>query len=219
MAAILFDLDDTLYKERHFVVSAYRAVASYMSSITGADPEVLFPIIAKNRPRGFEAALEAQRGMPDVDTISIDKLVQVYRSHTPDIHLDPEVANTLATLKARGHRLGIITDGTVLTQGIKIEALGLLDYVEPDAIWISERTGGDKTTTLPWIAAEKYFGTAPLTYVGDNLSKDFRYPNLRGWRTVMLRDRLSENVFPQRPCDWPAENRAQMTIDSLSQLI
>ena len=216
---IIFDLDDTLYKERTFVSSAYRAVAEHMSSVTGADPAELFGIIAANRPKGFEAALHAQRGLPGVDKISVDELVHIYRSHWPDIRLDHGVEEALAALKAKGHRLGIITDGTVLTQGTKISALGLEKYIEPRAVWISERTGGDKTTDLPWNLAEEYFPEGTLMYVGDNLSKDFRMPNLRGWRTVMLRDAAEVNVFPQQPLPWEPANRPAVTVDSIKDLL
>ncbi|MDE6853771.1 MAG: HAD family hydrolase [Muribaculaceae bacterium] len=220
MAAIIFDLDDTLYKERLFVASAYRAVAAYMAGITGADPIALARIIAEHRPKGFEAAIQAQSGLPGVGRIHIDDLVYIYRSHIPDITLDSEVADTLHALRNRGHRLGIITDGTVLTQSSKIRALGLNTLISPDDIWISESTGGDKTTTLPWEAAEARFHNERLrVYVGDNLSKDFRLPNTRGWHTVMLRDPHGVNVFPQRPCEWPHEYRPHTTVDTISALL
>ena len=220
MAAFVFDLDDTLYKEWNFVASAYRAVARYMADITGADPEPLVGIMGKHRPKGFEAAIEAQAGLPGVDRIRIDDLVYIYRSHLPEISLDPEVVDTLRELRARGHSLGIITDGSVLTQGTKISTLGLYDIIGPDAVWISERTGGDKTTVLPWQAAEARFHDERLRiYVGDNLSKDFHLANLRGWHTVMLRDPAGANVFPQRPCDWPPEYRARTTVDSVTALL
>lgn len=222
MAAFVFDLDDTLYKEWNFVASAYRAVARYMSDITGADPEPLVRIMGKHRPKGFEAAIKAQSEarLSGVERLRIDDLVYIYRSHLPEISLAPEVVDTLRELRARGHSLGIITDGSVLTQGTKISTLGLYDIIAPDSVWISERTGGDKTTVLPWQAAEARFHDERLRiYVGDNLSKDFRLPNLRGWHTVMLRDPAGANVFPQRPCEWPPEYRARTTVDSITALL
>lgn len=213
--AVFFDLDDTLYKEYTFVESAYRAVARFMADITGADPAPLAKIMATRRPLGFEAAIEAQRGLPGADSISIASCVDVYRRHWPDIRVEEWVPGLLRRLKSENVLIGIITDGTVLTQGTKIRALGLDRFVPPEAIFISEATGGDKTTPLQWRAAEalcRQYGCTSRIYVGDNLSKDFRLPNLRGWRTVMVRDSEGVNIFPQNPLDWPPENRADITL-------
>lgn len=213
--AWFFDLDDTLYKEHTFVASAYRAVARYMSDITGADPDVLAGIMARERPRGFEAAIEAQRGLPGDESISIDSCVDIYRRHWPEIRLDDWAVEFLGKLKKAGAFIGIISDGTVLTQGTKIRALGLEEFVSPGGIFISEAVGGDKTTVLPWTAAEalcRERGYRWRVYVGDNLRKDFLLPNLRGWQTVMLRDSAGVNIFPQKPLDWPPENRAKITL-------
>lgn len=213
--AWFFDLDDTLYKEHTFVTSAYLAVARYMSDITGADVRTLAEIMARERPRGFEAAIDAQSGLPGRDSISIDSCIDIYRRHWPDIRLDDRIAGWLSQLRNNGALIGIITDGTVLTQGTKIRALGLDKFIDPEAIFISEAVGGDKTTELPWTAAESLCrarGYTSRVYVGDNLRKDFRLPNMRGWRTVMIRDSEGVNIFPQNPLDWPAENRADVTL-------
>ena len=184
--AWFFDLDDTLYKEHTFVTSAYLAVARYMSDITGADVRTLAEIMAKERPRGFEAAIEAQRGLPGRDSISIDSCIDIYRRHWPDIRLDDRIAGWLSQLRNNGALIGIITDGTVLTQGTKVRALGLDKFIDPEAIFIGAAV--------------------------DNLRKDFILPNMRGWRTVMIRDSEGVNIFPQNPLDWPAENRADVTL-------
>lgn len=214
-SAYFFDLDDTLYKEHTFVSSAYRAVARYMSGVTGADPVRLSEIMAAERPRGFEAAIEAQHGLPGAGSLSVDDCVHIYRSHRPDIRPEPKLLEMIRRLKADGALVGIITDGTVLTQGSKIRALGLEEYVDEDAVFISEAVGGDKTTGLPWRAAEalaRRRGFRRLTYTGDNLRKDFLLPNLRGWHTVMLRDSRGENIFPQNPADWPSSHLAAETL-------
>lgn len=213
--AWFFDLDDTLYKEHTFVTSAYRAVARYMSDITGANAMALAEIMAQNRPRGFEAAIEAQSGMPGHDRISIDSCIDIYRRHWPDIRLDNNMAGMLGLIKNTGALIGIITDGTVLTQGTKIRALGLYEFVDSEAVFISEAVGGDKTTDFPWTAAEalcRVRGCTSKVYVGDNLRKDFLLPKRRGWRTMMIRDSAGVNIFPQNPLDWPAENRADITL-------
>ncbi len=213
---VAFDLDDTLYKEMEYVASGYRTVARALADATGGDAAELFRIISANRPLGFEAALDAVAGKPGAERYSVDDLVEIYRAHKPDIVLGEDAENTLTALKERGDRLVLITDGSTRHQRAKIAALGLDRFFAPEDILISQETGGDKTTLVPWAIVENRYPGCRLTYVGDNLSKDFRLPNLRGWRTVMLRDVDGLNVFPQAPLDWPAEYRPQTTVDTLA---
>lgn len=215
---IAFDLDDTLFKEMSFVASGYRAVADAVAVATGADADALFDIICRNRPLGYEAVIEYVEGRPGAESISVGALVEIYNSHTPDIRLNRDVEETLEALKAARHTLVLITDGTSGRQRSKIRALGLERFFGPEAILISGETGGDKTSEVPWTAAEKLDDGRGRIYVGDNPAKDFRLPNRRGWVTVMLRDRTGENVHAQNPLDFPPENRPRLTIDRLSDL-
>ena len=106
-------------------------------------------------------------------------------------------------------------------QRAKLHALGLDRFIEPGAVLISEETGGDKHTPLPFAIAEERFGkeTARRIYVGDNLSKDFKWPNQRGWTSVMLADHNGINVFPQQPSQWPGEYRPSACIDNISRIL
>ncbi len=213
-----FDLDDTLYKEMTYVASGCRTVARALADATGADSDMLFRTIMAHRPKGFEAALQAVAGMPGADTYTVDDLVEIYRAHRPDIELLPGARELLERLRAQGHTLMLITDGSTRHQRAKIEALGLMHYFRPDDILISEETGGDKTTPVPWTIAEQRYPGMTRTYIGDNLSKDFHLPRLRGWNTIMLRDRDGANVFPQHPADWPADHLPHTTIDTLTDI-
>ncbi len=213
-----FDLDDTLYREMEYVHSGYRAVARALACNTGADADALFRIISTNRPLGFEAALGAVEGMPGADRFSVASMVAFYRAHEPDIRLFQGAGATLRRLKEAGAVLVLITDGSTRHQRAKIRALGLDCFFAPDDILISGETGGDKTTVIPWALVERKYSPCRRIYVGDNLSKDFHIPNLRGWHTVMLRDRAGENVFPQHPSGWPSEYRPRTIVDSLVEL-
>lgn len=212
---VAFDLDDTLYKEMDYVASGYRTVARALAATTGADAATLFDIISRHRPLGFEAALDHIAGMPGAEAFTVEGMIEIYRAHVPDIAHHGDAEATLESLKAHGVRLVLITDGSTRHQRAKIKALGLERYFAPDDILISEETGGDKTTDVPWNIVEARYKGARRVYVGDNLSKDFRLPTLRGWHTVMLRDPDHRNVFPQNPADWPPENRPQTTVDTL----
>ena len=101
--------------------------------------------------------------------------------------------------------MGMITDGRIQTQRLKIHALGLDKYIPEQNILISEATGADKHFSLPFdIMMRRNPGESRFVYVGDNPEKDFLWPNRLGWLTVMLLDTDGRNIHPQRI---PADSR------------
>src|SRR5258708_12816845 len=56
-------------------------------------------------------------------------LLLVYRSHRPVLSLSSQTAAILRSLKDRGLRLGLVTDGLASAQRRKIDALGLDAYM------------------------------------------------------------------------------------------
>ncbi len=124
------------------------------------------------------------------------ELLEVYRSHRPEIELDDPTCMLLDTLVANGKVLGIITDGRSLTQRNKIEALGLYRWFQTENIIISEEFGSAK----PAVRNFQYFMTKypgkTYTYIGDNVDKDFISPKMLGWQTVCLKDN-GQNIHLQ----------------------
>jgi len=216
-ALVAFDLDDTLYKERDFLRSGHRELARVLARATGADSSELFNVISGNHPRGIEAAIAllAEKGCKVPCTV--DGLVEIYRNHKPDIQLSAGVGELLAGLKDRGHKIALITDGSSRCQRAKFEALGLGRYIDPDAVFVSEETGGDKHTPASFVMAEN-LSRGRRYYIGDNPAKDFIHPNLRGWTSIMLLDTEGRNVFPRNPADFPAVNRPAITITHLKTI-
>lgn len=177
MKCCAFDLDDTLYSEQSYVVSAYRAIEDQWG--------ITVPCGVPIREAFAAAAKMAGVGENDI--------VNLYRSHTPKITLYPGVIGGLNELKKRGYELAIITDGRGSTQRAKLKALGLDGFINPDMIFISEEVGCDKLSG-------KIFDKLPRfnhkIYVGDNPAKDFQAAIQRGWRTFCLKDKGS-NIHPQ----------------------
>ncbi len=207
---IAFDLDDTLYKEVDYVKSGYKAVAVNNAEIIV--PSVSYGLMSEAFEAGenpFDAVAKNANGF------DIAKAVSTYRFHRPNIWLDESTANVLQQLKASGHRLCIITDGRTATQRNKIDSLGLLRFVDPDDIVISEDTGHTKLDDCNFRLVEQRYPSEKCVYVGDNPEKDFFHPNRMGWHTVMLKDD-GRNIHPQqeKPSEWAAEK----VIASLTEL-
>ena len=99
--------------------------------------------------------------------------------------IEPEL---LTLLQQSGLRIGVLSDGPLVSQGAKASALGLDAWFDPILLTAS-RDGFHKPATagFEWIAATWSLPPAELAYVADNPGKDFVGPRRLGWRTVRLR--------------------------------
>lgn len=189
---VVYDLDDTLFRERDFCRSGFRFLETEIRKLVGECPEGLASkmndrLIRRENP--FEVFESLCRPLIEETRIEWDlqKFISLYRSHYPDIQPIPEVMNQLIEQSERGIVTGIITDGRSITQRNKIKALGLDRYVAPQNILISEETGFDKTHPEPFIQFVRNYPEArKFTYIGDNPKKDFHHPRLLGWDTVCV---------------------------------
>lgn len=212
---IVFDLDDTLYLERDFVRSGFRAAGAWFERETGTAGLAALCLElfeSGQRTQVFDAALEAL-GVGSADTVL--QLLEVYRSHEPDIALAADAARYLRRrTAARWHAL--ITDGPEATQMAKVRALGLdrlLDEVICTGAW-----GRDYWKPHPraFEAIEERSGGAgaEVAYIADNPLKDFVTPRARGWCTVQIA--RPERVHHVEAPD--AKHEAHAVIDSLDAL-
>ena len=185
---VVFDLDDTLYAERAFAVSAFQAAGAWAASALGVDG--LHIDMERLLDQGhlgqlFKLVLD-QRG---IDQQHAAELIEVYRSHAPEsLDLYDDVPPILERFSALGP-LGLITDGTVGVQQAKVRALGIEDRFK-HIIYTHGLGGRDYAKPHPaaFEAMQREIGVpaARFVYVGDNPSKDFVSPNRMGWTTVQI---------------------------------
>ncbi len=190
---VVFDLDDTLYPERSFAISAFDAAAKWAKATHGIDG--LAADMTRLLDEGhlghlFPLVLE-QRGL---DRAHAAGLIDAYRRHEPkQLAVYDDVVPVLQQYSAVGP-LGLITDGTVSVQRAKVRALGL-EHRFQEIIFTHGLGGRDFAKPHPaaYEAMQTAIGAAGdrFVYVGDNPSKDFVSPNRMGWTTVQI-------VRPQR---------------------
>ena len=205
-----FDLDDTLYSER---AQYARQCLQHVARQLGVDAATEAAMISACNP--YDTL--TQSGV----SVSLDRFKEIYRSaELRPMQLRPDAALLLRTLREDYPQvpLYLITDGDSRRQRAKIAALGLADYFADPRIIISEEIGHDKHSPMPFVHAMARENRADgWVYVGDNIRKDFHYPNLLGWTTIMLADDGS-NVHSQS-VDVPADYRPQFTIKSLTEIL
>ena len=217
----VFDLDDTLFKERDFVTSSFKVIAREADRRGIISYEKALAILCAGRDGGmaFSSLAEEVAARAPGCGLTEEWMVNTYRTHTPDIKLDDATESVLAALRERGETLGLITDGRSNTQRAKIKALGLERFIEPRNILVSGETGFDKTHREPFdMIMMRNPAERRYVYVGDNSAKDFIWPNKLGWLTVQLGDADGVNIHPQSS-DRPAAFLPQRHIGSLSQLL
>ena len=216
--AFIFDLDDTLYKERDYRASGYRIIARCFAAACGMSPELLYYEMMADPTQAFERVMDlaAKYGV----SVTIDTQLSVYRSQLPDIAIDDNTCAVLEELRRRGYLLGIITDGRPVGQLNKLAALQVTRFFDPEYVIPTALFNSDKTEETPFAMMEaRMEGVCSFTYVGDNPFKDFHYPNLRGWDTVMLADPEGVNIHHQRLEEYPRDFRPKRIIHSLSELL
>lgn len=190
---IVFDLDDTLFQEVDFLLSAYREIARMVSAEESA--AILDRMVEKYRrsENVFEWLMGAYSDrMPD---LTIDRLLQVYRNHFPEIELSEDAHDFLSRLRQADISFGLITDGRSITQRNKLRALGIEALFSE--IIISEEFGSQKPNPANYRFYEDRYPGKKFYYIGDNTGKDFIVPSNLGWTTVCIKDR-GQNIHPQQ---------------------
>ena len=189
--AIAFDLDDTLYPERDFVLSGFRAVARWAESHLDISFERGFPTLKRLFEKGIRGnTFNHWLSLQDVDFDEdlIEKLVQIYRSHQPEIRPYPAVPGLLKRLHSK-YRLALVSDGYLSVQQSKIDALKLRSYF--DVIIFSDEWGKDAwkpdIKAFEVLVKKLAIRGEEAIYVADNPIKDFLGANRLGMTTVWIR--------------------------------
>lgn len=211
--AVLFDLDDTLldrattidgflpgqhqrYAAPHVPYSVYRQRFHALDRHGYGDKLQLF------------TTLVAEFALPTTAQV----LLADFRQHAwRTCQLFSDARAVLAALRARGYRLGIITNGSSGSQRAKLHATGLQELV--DVSLISAEEGVKKPEPIIFERAAQRLGVAhpDCLFVGDNPRTDIGGAAGAGFATVWCR----------RALPWPDQlaTRASYTIGQLQELL
>jgi putative hydrolase of the HAD superfamily len=208
---LILDLDDTLYPREQFVRSGFAAVARHVEVTHGIAPDVAFGVLTRahaDEHLGHELEALCDRVGLSRDVAPV--LLDVFRRHLPSIWLNHDVVETLHTLRVKGWRLGILTNGLPSVQFRKVAALGLTSLVD-EIVYAEEHIAGGKPAAAAFRAALESLDLAPeqCICVGDDLVRDVRGARAAGIRTI----RLSRPGVTAAPGE-----EADMVIESLAQL-
>ncbi len=201
LRAVLFDIDDTLFSTTDFAGKARDNAVRAMVEAGLDVPEVearreLEEVIAEfssNYDHHFDKLLQRLRpACLDERNQALIVAAGVAAYHdTKFRELAPfdDVYPFLEGLVAAGIRTGIITHGWTIKQAEKLVRLGLVPYLDPKAVFISDQIGISKPNPKLYQAALQDLGLEPheVMYVGDNPEHDVAPPQSLGMIAVWAR--------------------------------
>lgn len=204
ISGVIFDLDDTLYAEKQYVKSGFRAVAEFLGE-AGAE-ERLWRYFTEGKSAIDTLLQEMGRQAEKEDCL------RVYRFHEPQISLYEGAADMMKRFLDDGLRVGIITDGRPEGQRNKLKALGI--DLPPEDIIVTDELGGPqfrKPCDIAFRILQRRWGLPfeELVYVGDNPDKDFRAAIQLGMESVYFenadglyyRKETPDNAYGIKICD------------------
>ena len=214
---LVFDMDDTLYFERDYVLSGFRCVGAWVAETLGVEGlgEMAIRLFDLGyRGHIFDKALEhvGINATPEL----IDSLVRRYRQHKPKLELLPDAQMVLEWARPR-FALAVVSDGYLEAQRLKLTALRLESFFS--TAMLTDAWGREfwKPSTQGFRAVSQAVGRTEsdgYIYIGDNPHKDFIGPRNLGWRTLRIRRRGGEYADYEAS----AEEAADIEISSLDQL-
>jgi putative hydrolase of the HAD superfamily len=219
ITTVILDLDDTLYDEIDYCRSGFRAVAEFVTDQPKMPPaERIFDAFWReftggNRRTVFNEAV-GRLGIAGEPAL-IEKLVHVYRNHTPQISLPRDSKDALEELRGK-YALALLTDGFLPAQRLKVQALDIERYFR--CILYTEELGREFWKPSP-VGFEKLMESlnakaSTSVYVADNAMKDFIAPNQLGMATIQL---IRPAGLHRQPARQP-DAAAQHIIHSIRQL-
>jgi HAD superfamily hydrolase (TIGR01549 family) len=220
-------LDDTLHDDTYAYSTAAEEVAREIATEHGIDalelkaayiaeaegfwhrlsPLDLKVKLAKLRAAMWQAALESV-GVDDVELAR--RSAERYNAYRVKYFaLFPGVVDLLRTLRERGIKLGIVTNGLSETHREKIALLQVGEYF--DAIFLSDEVGMVKPDPLLFAHACRALGGAPAhaAMVGDRYDRDIRGAMEAGLYTIWFNVRNEELPPGAAPPDATCTSIAQ----------
>ena len=204
IAAVLFDLDDTLYEQRDWLAPAWSAVATAAEPY-GVDGDALEAALLAVAAGGSDRGRIIDRALARVGAADtpLEPLLAAFRASTPPrLAPYPGVHDALERLRSE-LPIGLVTDGDVAIQRAKLRALALEDAF--DVVVFSDELGRErrKPHPAPFNVALAALGerARDVVHVGDRPEKDVRGADAAGLRAIRVRTGEYAGL-PDDPVPW-----------------
>ncbi len=201
LRAVLFDIDDTLFSTTAFAQRARQNAVRAMVEAGLELPEEqvmreLEEVIAEfssNYDHHFDKLLQRLRpeslARRNPAMVVAAGVVAYHDTKFKELAPFDDVYPLLTDLNAAGIITGVVTHGWTAKQAEKLVRLGLVPYLDPRAIFISDQIGISKPNPKLYQVALKdlRLPASDVMYVGDNVEHDVAPPLALGMITVWAR--------------------------------
>ena len=194
--AVLFDFDDTLQNRP----AAFRCFGEYflhkyMPHLQGEAFEAAFDTMKALNNSGYVEYIRYFTEMPKAvgieDPLPAEVLFREYQRVFPNfVQLFEGSEATLRTLREKGYRLGIVTNGPCVQQHRKLDVSGLRPLL--DTVLVSSEEGVAKPDAELFCRAAARLGLSPAqcVFVGDHPVNDIDGAINAGMKVIFLDTRL-----------------------------
>lgn len=189
--AVIFDLDNTLYDERDYLLEAYHNIARCLSKRYFLEEHEIYRKLVKDSIK--KTSMYSRLFNDLLDDLGLDQqilpsLLEIFVDTKTNLKLRATAEKLLDYLKEHGVKLGLLTNGTVKAQINKVCLLGIEGYF--DVIVYSRELGREYEKPSPnaYIMILNKLGVQPedSICIGDNPYTDFWGAKRLGMLTVRL---------------------------------
>ena len=198
LSAILFDIDDTLYSTTEF---ARKARANAVDAMLAAGLDVpretvlreLEEVLAEftsNYEHHFDKLIQRLRptclGRKNPALLVAAGVTAYHDTKFRELKGFDDTYPLFRDLSQAGTRLGVITHGWTVKQAEKLVRLGIVPFLDPKAVFISDQIGINKPNPKLYVTALADLGLPAheVMYVGDSPEHDIAPPRSIGMITV-----------------------------------
>jgi putative hydrolase of the HAD superfamily len=211
---IIFDLDDTLYRELDFFEEGLFAVANYAEETFGLNAKLVYSeLMDVYKVSGRNQLFNAWLMSKGLQARYVSKMVGVYRYHPIQIKFPSKNVDFLNSLR---NSIYLITDGNKLVQNHKIQSFGLKEIFKKCFITNQYGLKFQKPSLHSFDLIRKIERTSwsNMIYVGDNPAKDFFALNSVGGTTIQTFEYRPESTRPH----FSIAHTAKYSISSLQDV-
>lgn len=228
--AFIFDIDDTLVattRSNHFArTNALNSLCAFLKTECDENlrkvETILFREFGWARLPDLWRAFCLEMGCPSPNEEFIKNLHETFRQDfVSSLSLFPGTMELITSLRERGKRLGVISDGDSKWQWCKLRKTGLDEIFNLDFVRISIQSDlySCKPSTANFRCLQDVFDLKPeeILYVGDK-PKDVIGANVSGWYSVR-----TVEAFKEYPDPWPKPKlkieKPNLEISSITELL
>ena len=229
---VLFDLDDTLHDDSDAYRRAARTVAEEVADLHRVDPAELHRAYVEGA-QAYWSSLTVEQMLAGIESARVrlwhdalmrfgiddralaDRCTERYANYRAELlALFPGALELLETLRQRGCKLGIVTNGFVSTHTRKLDVLGLRPLV--DGVFLADEMGMVKPDPGCFTHACRVLGSDPArtAMVGDRWDRDIVGAQAAGLFTVLV----DVHRLPLPPGGTPADAVVESIADVLEVL-